>query len=57
MIIPAAVPYGLIEMVLFFGLVIGLAVWELVRVRRSLRDDQRRHPPSSGGAHEDDPTS
>jgi hypothetical protein len=32
--------FGLIEMVLVFGLVLALAVWELVRVRRSLREDQ-----------------
>lgn len=39
---PAA--YGLIELVLVFGLVLVLAVWELVRVRRSLRED----PASQG---------
>ncbi len=45
--------FGLIEMVLVFGLVLALAVWELVRVRRSLREDQSgRRAPGGGDGHE-----
>ena len=29
--------YGLIEMTLSFGVVLGLALWQLVSVRRALR--------------------
>ena len=29
--------YGLIEMTLSFGVVLGLALWQLVTVRRALR--------------------
>ncbi|MFP4270525.1 MAG: hypothetical protein ACLFTL_08165 [Alphaproteobacteria bacterium] len=32
----------LIEIDLVFGLVLGLALWELRRVRRAQRDDDRR---------------
>lgn len=46
--------YGLIEMVLVFGLVLVLAIWELVRVRRSLREDRAtRADPGKGRRHED----
>lgn len=34
--------YGLVELVLVFSIILGLAVWELVRLRRSQREDQRR---------------
>lgn len=34
--------FGLIEMLLVFGIVLGLAVWQLVSVRRAMRGDRDR---------------
>lgn len=34
-------PYGLIELVLVFGALLGLAVWETVRTRRELAQVKR----------------
>lgn len=34
--------FGLIEMLLVFGIVLGLAVWQLVSVRRAMRRDRDR---------------
>ena len=34
--------FGLIEMVLVFGIVLALLVWELVRTRRALKADRER---------------
>ena len=33
---------ALIEMLLVFGLVIGFGVWQLVSVRRSIRQDEEK---------------
>lgn len=33
--------YGIVEMVLSFGIVLGFAIWQLVSVRRSMRDDKK----------------
>ena len=37
--------YGVIELAFVFGVVLALAVWELIRVRRAMRrdDEGRRH--------------
>ena len=49
----AGLPYGLIEMLLVFGVVLAFAVWELISVRRSIRSDETarrelgdKEPPS-----------
>lgn len=33
---------GLIEMIVFFGIVLAFGVYQLLSVNRSLRDDHRR---------------
>ena len=38
----AGLPYGLIEMLLVFGVVLAFAVWELVSVRRSIKADEKQ---------------
>lgn len=38
----ATLSYGLIEMLLVFGVVLAFAVWELVSVRRSMKADKAR---------------
>ncbi len=40
--------FGLIELLLVFGIVIGWGVWEIWSTHRSLRDDRERAPPESG---------
>jgi hypothetical protein len=39
--------YGVIELAFVFGVVLALAVWELIRVRREIRrhDADRRRDP------------
>ena len=34
--------YGLIEMVLFFGLILAILFWQLYSVKRSMREDARK---------------
>lgn len=36
--------YGLIELVLVFGLVLGAALWELRRTNRDIEKDRRDRP-------------
>ena len=38
--------FGLIELVLVFGAVLGFAFWELRKTTRDMRDDKRDPPPS-----------
>lgn len=44
--------YGLIELIFSGGVVLGLAVWELIRVRRALREDRAKHNASADGGHD-----
>lgn len=41
---------ALIELLLVFGLVLGFAVWQLIAVRRSQREDRRRAEAERSGA-------
>jgi flagellar biosynthesis/type III secretory pathway M-ring protein FliF/YscJ len=34
--------YGLVEMLLFFGVLLAFLIWQLVVTRRSLRKDRER---------------
>ena len=34
--------YGLIEMVLFFGLILAILFWQLYSVKRSIKEDARK---------------
>jgi len=34
--------YGLIEMVLFFGLILGILFWQLYSVKQSIKEDARK---------------
>ena len=34
--------YGLIEMVLFFGLILAILFWQLYSVKQSIREDARK---------------
>ena len=34
--------YGLIEMVLFFGLILAILFWQLYSVKRSISEDARK---------------
>ena len=34
--------YGIVEMLLSFGIVLGFGIWQLVSVRRSMRDDAKK---------------
>jgi len=34
--------YGLIEMVLFFGLILGILFWQLYSVKQSIKEDMRK---------------
>lgn len=43
--------FGLIEMIAFFVIVLAFAIYQLVSVNRSLRDDQQR----AEGASKDPP--
>jgi hypothetical protein len=40
--------FGLVEMAFSFGVVIGLALWELRSVQRA-RKNKRKSPPSDDG--------
>ncbi len=42
--------YGLIELTFSGGVVLGLAIWELIRVRRTLREDEARQADESRSA-------
>lgn len=55
----AGLPYGLIEMLLVFGVVLAFAIWEFVSVRRSMRADEaaRRKEAREGPQREADPPS
>lgn len=41
---------ALIEMLLVFGLVVGFGVWQLVSVRRSIREDEEKRRPQEAEA-------
>ena len=34
--------YGIVEMVLSLGVVLGFGIWQLVSVRRSIREDKEK---------------
>ena len=34
--------YGLIEMLLFFGLILAILFWQLYSVKRSIKEDARK---------------
>jgi len=34
--------YGLVELVLFFGLSLAILVWQLYSVKRSIKEDARK---------------
>lgn len=43
--------FGFVEVLFVFGVALGLALWELVRIRRELRrsrEQQRDEPPVDG---------
>ena len=35
--------YGIVEMIFSFGIVLGFAVWQVVSVRRSMKNDKKNH--------------
>ncbi len=37
---------ALVEMVLVFGLVLGVALWQIISVHREIREDERRRQAS-----------
>jgi cytoskeletal protein RodZ len=46
--------YGLVELVLVFGLVLGFGIWQLVSVRREIRRD-REKAQQAEAARQDQP--
>lgn len=48
----AGLPYGLIEMLMVFGVVLAFAIWELVSVRRSIKADEARRRDESSRSGE-----
>lgn len=38
--------FALAEILLFFGAALGLSLWQLISVRREIREDQRRREQS-----------
>jgi hypothetical protein len=40
--------YGLVELVLVFGLVLGFGIWQLVSVRREIRRDREKAKQDKG---------
>jgi hypothetical protein len=40
--------YGLIEMVLFFGVLLAFLIWQLIVTRRSIREDRERARREAG---------
>ena len=45
--------YGLIEMVLFFGLILAILFWQLYSVKRSMREDARKAEAKKNDAKQD----
>ena len=39
--------YGLIEMVLFFGLILAVLFWQLYSVKQSIKEDARKKNEAS----------
>jgi flagellar biosynthesis/type III secretory pathway M-ring protein FliF/YscJ len=48
--------YGLVEMLLFFGVLLAFLIWQLVVTRRSLRNDRERAQRETRGATPNDRT-
>ncbi len=40
---------ALVEMVLVFAIVLGVALWQIISVRREIREDERRRQASQQG--------
>lgn len=38
---------ALVEMLLVFGIVLGVALWQIISVRREIREDERRRQAAS----------
>jgi cytoskeletal protein RodZ len=43
---------ALLEILLFYGVVFGLAIWQLISVRREIREDRRQREQSLPAANE-----
>jgi hypothetical protein len=41
--------FGLIEIGLFYGLVLGVLIWQLVKIRRSIAADKAREKAEKDG--------